>query len=144
MEKPENQKIVFGAFVVIALVFAHGWLTGDETKDENSEKKAGVSSEECRKDLQCWAKKNNVDATIQCKKQIEKLAKWSVKWNDGFLESTFSRIDWIDQKNGTLRYIGDKLELQNGFGAWQPHIYLCEFDPNHNAIIRVTAEPGRL
>jgi hypothetical protein len=137
-----NQNVGCGtiALAVLVLVVLIGAFKGGDGESAKVEK----SPEQCRLELQCWADKHQIDATVKCKPKIEKLAKWSVKWKDGVLEPTFSRIAWIDQGKGTVRYIGDKVEFQNGFGAWQPHLYLCEYDPSTKTVISISADPGKL
>ncbi len=55
-----------------------------------------------------------------------------------------SRFRWLDQGAGALTYIGDKIQFQNGFGAWQNHIYECDYDAGTGKPIEVRAQPGRL
>jgi hypothetical protein len=109
-----------------------------------SEKKAAEELAACKLDLQCWGEKNLPAASVYCKTDIEKLGKFSSKWTDGMLEMKFSRYRWLDKSNGTLTFIGDKIEFQNGFGAFQPHIYTCDFDPTSKSVLAVHAVPGRL
>jgi len=95
-------------------------------------------------DLQCWGDKNSVGASVYCATPVEKLAKYSAKWTDGTFELKFSRFRWLDKDKGTLTFIGDKIQFQNGFGAYQNHIAECDFDPNGNKVLDVRARPGRL
>jgi len=39
---------------------------------------------------------------------------------------------------------GDKIEFQNGFWAWMPHRYTCNFNPANDQVLGVNADPGRL
>lgn len=55
-----------------------------------------------------------------------------------------SHFRWLDEKAGTLTYIGDKIQFQNGFGAWQTHIYECDYNPATESALSVSARPGRL
>lgn len=98
----------------------------------------------CRKDLQCWGDKQSIPASVYCKDPVARLAKYSARWTDGVLEPKFSRFRWLDQSRGTMTFIGDKIEFQNGFGAFQAHIYECDFDPANNMVLGVRAQPGRL
>ncbi len=66
------------------------------------------------------------------------------RWTDGFLEPKLSRSIWSDRENGIATYIGDKIEFQNGFGAWQPHVYSCDVDLGLKVVVDVSAAPGRL
>lgn len=111
---------------------------------EQEKIKAAEAEAKCKEDLQCWGDKHSISAAVYCEKDIERLAKYSFKWTDGFLEPKFSRFMWHDKDAGTVTYIGDKIEYQNGFGAFQNHIYQCDFDPVNELVLEVKANPGRL
>ena len=71
-------------------------------------------------------------------------ANYGVRWVDGWLEPKLSRHGWRDEEAGIAVYMGDRVEFQNAFGAWQPHIYACFVDVRRSAVVNVTARPGRL
>jgi hypothetical protein len=98
----------------------------------------------CKAELQCWAEKHHIAATIACRPRIERLSKWQFEWTDGWLESKFSRFKWKDQAKGLVVYVGDRIKFQNGFGAWQYAVYKCVYDPTNDAVLDVEALPGRL
>ena len=98
----------------------------------------------CRQDLDCWGKKFKAKAEVKCEDGIEHLAKYSYKWTGGFLGQKFSLLRWKNQQAGIIIYIGDKIEFQNGFGAWQNYIYECDFDTNTETVLSTQADPGRL
>jgi hypothetical protein len=98
----------------------------------------------CRSDLRCWAEKGLVGASVRCRSNVERLAKNDFQWTDGWLEMKFSRYRWRDQASGTVTYVGDKIKLQNGFGAWQNHIYECDYDQSGERVLGVRAFAGRL
>ncbi len=98
----------------------------------------------CRHDLQCWGDKHSGSAGVYCKSDVEALAKYTSRWTDGWLEPKFSRFRWKNESTGSVTYIGDKIEFQNGFGAWQTHVYECDFDPLTKTVIDARASPGRL
>ena len=100
--------------------------------------------EECRQDLQCWAEKHHISAEIKCERPIERLARFSTRWTDRFLERRFSVYAWHDKATGAISYFGDMVEFQTPGGAWQPIIYKCDFDPETDTVIGVVGEPGRL
>jgi hypothetical protein len=58
----------------------------------------------------------------------------------------FSHFRWKDEARGVMAYIGDKIRFQNGFGAWQPHVYECDLDtliivtPPYDAVERSSAK----
>lgn len=112
--------------------------------DEKQVAKPKVDPATCMKDLKCWGEKYLSSASVYCKTPVEKLAKYSARWTDGTFEMKFSHYRWKNQAQGIVTYIGDKIEFQNGFGAFQPHIYECDFNPATNAVLAVKASPGRL
>lgn len=98
----------------------------------------------CRADLQCWGDKHSIRATSKCRAAIELLAKYKHEWTDGLFESKLSRFRWADQQYGHIEYIGDRINFQNGFGAWVPHTYTCVYNPQNESLVEVTAVPGRI
>jgi hypothetical protein len=99
---------------------------------------------DCRQDLQCWGDKHLIAAGVWCRDSIEKLAKYQAEWTDRWYEQKFSRFRWADRTKGTLGYTGDKVKFQNGFGAWSPMTYSCEFDPLAAKVLKVDASEGRI
>ena len=91
----------------------------------------------CKFDLQCWADRHFMAATTQCQKPIEKMAKYNHKWTNGPLEPKFSRRKWFDAEKLHISYLGDKITLQNGYGAWDNQKYSCVFDTLTNTVIKV-------
>lgn len=97
----------------------------------------------CRRDAHCWGLKHWADATLACRRRTERAARYRVRWPSGVLNPALVHWEWRDQQAGSLTYIG-RAELQNGFGAWQPHIVGCLYDPNTGTAISVELRPGRL
>ena len=89
------------------------------------------------------AERAGLAARIECPEYIERLARYTVRWTDGFLESKFSHSRRTKTPN-VITYIGDHIEFQNGFGAWQPHIYECDLNVETKQVVDVRARPGRL
>ena len=98
----------------------------------------------CGNDLQCAGEKAQVDAGIKCRGAVERLTTYSVRWVDRTFDPKFSQLRWLNQPTGTLTMIGDRAEFQNGFGAYSPVIYECDFDPRANEVLAVRAREGRL
>lgn len=98
----------------------------------------------CRQDLQCWGDRNALASDSACAAQVEKLALHSVRWKTDSYEPKFQRFRWKDKDVGTLTYVGDRAEFQNGFGAYTPVVYECDFDPSTKTVLDVRAEEGRL
>ena len=89
------------------------------------------------------AEQGEVDASIRCPEYIERLARYTHRWTDGFLEPKFSHLRMTGDPN-VITYIGDHIEFQNGFGAWQPHTYECDLNVETKEVVDVRARPGRL
>jgi hypothetical protein len=103
-----------------------------------------ISDAECMRDLQCWGDRNGIRAGYPCRRAVERLAKYAHEWTDGWLGSKFPRFRWHDRAAGQLTFLGDSVRFQNGFGAWQNYAYSCDYDPHTDAVLDVSAWPGRL
>ena len=98
----------------------------------------------CRRDLQCWGDQHSIAASIYCPEHIERLGNYAHKWTDGLLGAKFSSFRWKDMDTGIVTYLGDRIQFQNGFSAWQPHSYSCDYDTLNQTVLEVRANPGRL
>lgn len=131
------------ALVFIGIIVVKCVGGGDDDAAAAPEQ-AKVDDATCVQTLQCWGDKHSISGGVYCKDPVEKLAKFTARWTDGTFETKFSHFRWLDQSKGTLTLIGDKIEFQNGFGAYQGHVYECDFDPATNQVLAVRASPGRL
>lgn len=102
-------------------------------------KLAAAKEAACRKDLKCWGEEGWAGATTRCPDVIEKLAKWDFEWTDAWSEPKFSHYRWKDIDKGVVTYIGDKLKLQNGFGAWKHVTYTCDYDQTTQTVLDASA-----
>ena len=84
------------------------------------------------------------DATTDCKPAIEQQATLDVKWADGFLTPMFGRLAWGNDSHTQVRFIGDKVEFQNGYGAYTPMTYFCVYDTSAKKVISVDVSEGRI
>ncbi|WP_458096181.1 hypothetical protein [Roseomonas sp. WA12] len=96
----------------------------------------------CRPDLQCWASKHMGAATSACRPLVESSASRDYRWT-AWIEK-FSHYRWANQAAGTVVYIGDEIEMQNGFGAWMRHTYACEFDTSTRTARVINVRAGRI
>ena len=128
-------------FGIIVLVLAGMFSSKDPSTTPSPPE---VSDADCKKTLQCWGDRQSIAAGVRCQGYVEKLAKYSYKWTDGILEPKFSHFRWKNQSTGVVTFIGDKIQFQNGFGAFQNYIYECDFDPSSEQVLHVRARPGRL
>lgn len=117
---------------------------GEAQAKKDAEEGARPVLERCGNDLNCIYEGVHIDAQVYCGKQIERLAKFQARWSTGWTAPMFKRVKWKSEKEGVVTFIGDAIELQNGFGAWQPHIYFCSYNVRSKQVISVDAEPGRL
>lgn len=98
----------------------------------------------CRKDLQWAGGKYVAAASVDCADLIERRALHSVRWTDSILETKVSRFRWFDQARGAITFIGDKVEFQNGFGAFTPMTYECDLNPETDQVLGIRISAGRL
>ncbi|MEZ5558012.1 MAG: SH3 domain-containing protein [Pseudomonadales bacterium] len=98
-----------------------------------------VLSSESPKDR---SSRQQYEAQLVCERAVEKSAKYSFEWTDGLLEPKFSRFGTNDK--GQVAVQGDKIKMQNGFGAWQNQTYTCWYDPDTHALVSVDIQAGIL
>ena len=103
-----------------------------------------VTQSKCHSDLKSFAENELINATAACVMAIERMAKYQFEWTDGWLESKFPLYKWKDNSYCTITYIGDKIKLQNGFGAWANYIYACEYSADTDTVVNVLMEMGRI
>ena len=116
----------------------------NKQKSDGEEKQKAEQDAACRNDVSCIGEKKLVTAGVYCRSQIERLAKYSSEWTDGFLEPKFSHYRLKAKDGGVVTFIGDKIKFQNGFGAWQNMIYECDLDTKTDNVLDVRASPGRI
>ena len=82
-------------------------------------------------------------AGVYCANLVEARAKFSFRWINGFLEHKFSVGQWQKETDTEkiVLYMGNKIEIQNRFGAWRPHLYECLVDVKNEKILSVNVVP---
>lgn len=98
----------------------------------------------CRSDLSCWSEKHAGRASLACRTAIERLAKYEFEWTNAWLDPIFTKSRWKNQAAGHITYAGDRIKLQNGFGAWAIHSYRCDYSTETGGVLDVEVAPGRL
>lgn len=139
--KPNILWFLLAIIAVVAIFRGVPYRTSGEPSVPAPPKK---TDGECRQDLDCWAKRHEAAAMTDCQRQIDRRAKYDTRWDSGWLTPMFTRINWSNRDAGRLTYIGDKVKFQNGFGAWAPMIYACDYDPEAKAVLDVRVREGRL
>ena len=140
--------------IFLGLIFGVGfvgYLASCESKnDQPGAPSAAVPAKiaeppPCPKDdLKCNGENGLTAANVYCVRPIEKLAKFDVKWTDRTFESKFDRYAWKDKAAGSINYIGDKAQFQNGFGAYAVVTYVCTIAKDGKTILDVRVAQGRL
>ena len=136
----KTSEVIVGLLFILAVGFGVVKCSGSTASDTAKP----VADIDCQKELQCWGDKHLIAAGVYCKDSVARLAKFDARWTDGTLEPKFSKFRWLDKNAGTLTFIGDKIEFQNGFGAYQAHVYECDFAPATHSVLAVRAQPGRI
>lgn len=136
--------IVLGiGFVVVVVVASPDTETGGPVPVAPAVPTPNLSKDEaCLRDADCIRDKTSWQsrAEIYCGRYIEDQALYSHEWTDGWAESKFSRFATeLDGK--AIRYFGDKLKFQNGFGAWQRMSYSCLYDPINERVLDANVAP---
>lgn len=128
------------------LALAEEKRLADEAEAERiAQIKARQAKEEaCRLSLECWGEKAWSSASFKCTSQIERFARYDHEWTDGILEPKFSHYRWQNKETGVVTVIGDKIKMQNGFGAWMHMTYECDVNPANNIVLDVRVREGRL
>lgn len=136
-----NKFMGFVGLVVVVAVLGYACSPNEKNIQQAAEMDAA-----CMKDLQCLGDKGTIAAGMLCPMEIEQHAKGAVKWTDGTLEPKFSAFRWKDQNAGIVTHVGDKVQFQNGFGAYVNIAYSCDLDMKQNppVVLHVTAREGRL
>lgn len=144
-EPPSGKETLIGA-AAVAVAIAVGVVMCSESDAEKSAaaEKRFVENAACMKDLKCHGNKGTVAAGIRCAKHVEKLAKNSMKWTDGTLDSKFTHFRWRNEQDGSITFVGDKAQFQNGFGAYVNVIYECDLDRAQDEVLDVRVREGRL
>jgi hypothetical protein len=89
--------------------------------------------------------KFGVAAAIECGSgtddYLRRVAKYSFKWEDtGWMSTKFDRYRQSVPAPGVVRYVSNKLTLQNGFGAYQRITITCDYDTRKSAVVAYELE----
>ncbi len=97
----------------------------------------------CGTDGSCYL--NNGDfkvyMTVNCSAAIERMAKYDFDWVTW--DDWFPKVVWADAEHTILKFSGDSIKLQNGFGAFIPHSYSCQVRTRDASVVSVELEAGR-
>lgn len=112
-----------------------------EARNPRPEGFRGDWHDACRSDLTCWWKKKDGLPYRICEERVESSAQYQFRWDDGWLESKTNLIGWADKRLGTVNIGGDKVSMQNGFGAWRRMMYVCTWDTIGDKLVEFAISP---
>lgn len=79
-----------------------------------------------------------------CPKLVERMAKYGFQWVEGLTVFKIEPRHEKTEKSHLVKFFGDKVKFQNGFGAWSNMVYVCTFDLSQRKIVDVNVFKGRL
>ena len=79
--------------------------------------------------------------TLTCTQAIESIPEFAFRWTNSWTESKWNKVSVVGDK---LVFGGDRLEVQNQFGAWVRRSYACEFDVSTEVADAVLLPKGAL
>lgn len=147
-EASKVKETAVGLVAIVALAAVGLTMCGESDQEAaarvQAEAQAQAAKEAaCRADLQCLGDKLHVAATVRCVDPVERLAKHSAKWVDEMLEPKFSHFRWGAGKQ-SVTMIGDRVQFQNGFGAYTNMVYECSLSLDGERVLDVKVREGRL
>lgn len=93
---------------------------------------------ECRSSATCFVEASYSLAETQCVEEIEASATYGLKWENQFFQRKFSAAAWVSEQDGVVKLRGDRLRMENEYGAWGRAVYWC----NYNASVGAVLEAG--
>lgn len=138
--RPVEKFLAVTLSVLVFLVFFAAGSDEEPTTQVDNEPEEKI--EECTTNA-CLADDHMIHASVVCKRQIERHAKYQAEWTDGLFEMIFARYSF-NEAGDVISYFGDKVKFQNGFGAWSNMIYKCEYNIETGSVVGTEVEEGRL
>ncbi len=119
------------------------WAAGTGGSAPAPVTRAAIPAEQdCSRYLRCAAQKAVREASLHCRLPIEQLAAFSAQWTEPGADSIFHDYNWLDERKGTITYLGNKVHFQNAGGAKMPVAYECDFDPATSQVLDARARVG--
>lgn len=138
--RPAGRRLLLCCLIALSLAGLQPAMAGDAS----GHKAVTVQDRLCRYDLKCWAERFIAEASRACSGPVARLAGEPHRWTDTPAAPRFSHYRWKSLDSGTVTYLGDRLEVQNDFGAWRAYVYECDFDTALESATDVRIAPGRL
>ncbi|MDC0500085.1 hypothetical protein OAN58_04350 [Paracoccaceae bacterium] len=100
-----------------------------EERQQKEEERARIALIETNKNNAKWlSDEYGIKAGLVCKPKVEALAKYTFRWTDTWTESKFPSYVTVVREPYVLTISGDKIEMQNGFGAFVKTKYYCHYN----------------
>lgn len=141
--------------IIMALTFigAVGWgiiaLLSDGSPPEQTvttptktPEQIAEDTKACRADIDCWAKRNRPEATVQCDGPVEQQAAFSYEWTNSFVDPKFPQYRWLDKEHGWVTYQGAQIKFQNQYGAWINVVYECDYNTINKMVLDIRVQQG--
>ena len=106
----------------------------------NEEKQKTAELEQNKFNPEWLSDKFGAAGGVRCRPLVEGLAKYTYRWTDGWLDTKFP--SYLTSNKGepfVLTLVGDKIEFQNGFGAWSKMKYYCKYNVKTQKVLDVWA-----
>ncbi len=116
--------VAIGFFISIGYI-AVGKLTGDGPDGTAETREAALLNEI-----------DDNEALVMCKYYAEASAKFDYEWEGLFSTPNKKGVDRKVKAGGdvTVTVYADGLKLQNGFGAWSRHSFICELSTKNKTV----------
>lgn len=122
------------AFIIFVIVMANVW--------NSFTTKPAPQTVNQPKEPEPFDAYRTVSAT--CPPIIQELSKYDYKWTDTTFNLRFKSGGSKTADPNIVTYFGDRLQMQNGLGAWMNVIYYCDINLATGKIVDVRVEHGRL
>jgi hypothetical protein len=113
-------------------------LQRNATRQQREEERA----QQCRADPQCYIEPTWRDAQSACAEAVERTVTFGIRWESGFFEDKFSSTEWWYMEQGVVVLTGEKVRLENQYGAWGKGHYWCNYDVPNAKVIGAGAQIG--
>lgn len=86
-------------------------------------------------DAICIGKRDLYQASGPCSRAVEMQLTYRHEWQDTWYEEKFDQVMWYEPTR-TILFHGNRLQAQNGFGAWKKLSYSCIWDVANKQVVR--------
>lgn len=116
----------------------------DFSDPDHYEKNQGVPEAACNKSLACMADKHLGWAETSCKQAAESQSRYQVKWTDDMFHPLFGEpvAHWQSPTDHEVAYVGNRMEMQNQFGAFERMNYRCVWDARAEKVVSIELQPA--